>query len=223
MSTGTIYCLENLVTGKMYIGQTIDYNRRIYDYSRGYGHGFIGSSIAKHGWENFAVMQVETIPVEDLDTAEQFWIEFLNCRAPNGYNLEAGGRHGSISEITRQLLSERAIENWQNPEYRENRARQHRKTMQDERLRQQTSNTITELWQDPEYRAMHEAARQDPEYRRNIGDKARQRWADPDYKRWVVYAAKIGRAENKLDRQTTAGQTFLTDMSIPDKEDNDDG
>lgn len=111
METGTIYCLENLITGKMYIGKTIDFDWRMYEYASGNSHsGWITNSIAKHGWENFAVKQVETIPVEELDEAERFWIAFLNCQAPNGYNLTDGGQGGRQVESVRKQMSQRASE-----------------------------------------------------------------------------------------------------------------
>ena len=91
MRTGTIYCLQNIVTKKRYVGQTLDFDRRMGEYAKGYGHGVIGKSIAKHGWDKFAIKIVENIPENTLDEAEKFWIDFLNCQSPNGYNLSAGG------------------------------------------------------------------------------------------------------------------------------------
>ena len=108
--TGTIYCIENTLDDKMYIGQTVDFERRMYQYATGTCHdGYIRRAIVKHGWKHFSVKVVEEIPVEDLDEAERFWIAFLDTMSPNGYNLRSGGHGGSFSLETRELLRESAL------------------------------------------------------------------------------------------------------------------
>ena len=32
---GTIYCLENTITGKMYVGKTTEFDTRMYNYASG--------------------------------------------------------------------------------------------------------------------------------------------------------------------------------------------
>ena len=127
MQLGTIYCLENTVTDKMYIGKTTNFKKRMRDYATGNGHGYIGKSINKHGWKNFSVMQVETIPVEDLNDAEKFWIDFLDTIRPNGYNLRSGGEGGAHSPESRELMREaalRRVEDGTNPFVVNNPARE---------------------------------------------------------------------------------------------------
>ena len=111
--TGTIYCLENHLTDKMYIGQTTDFNDRMRKYATGHCHkGALRNAILKYGWKHFSVKVVEEIPVEDLDEAERFWIAFLDTKAPKGYNLTDGG-DGSTgfkhTSETRELLREIAL------------------------------------------------------------------------------------------------------------------
>ena len=107
--TGVIYCIENLVNGKMYIGQTINFKKRMCAHASGdKSANALSLAIKKYGWENFAVMQVETIPAEELDEAERFWIDFLNCKTPNGYNLKDGGANGKFSEESKQQMSQSA-------------------------------------------------------------------------------------------------------------------
>ena len=95
MKTGVIYCLVNTVNGKRYIGQTVHYRKRMRGYANGWGHGAIGDAIEHHGWHCFYVNILATVPVAQLNTAEQFWIRFANCYPPNGYNLCVGGRSKS--------------------------------------------------------------------------------------------------------------------------------
>ena len=108
--TGTIYCLENTLTDKMYIGKTENFEDRMHRYATGRCHkGALRNAILKYGWQHFSVKVVEKIPVEDLNEAERFWIAFLDTKAPNGYNLRDGGDGGTFSSETRELMREAAL------------------------------------------------------------------------------------------------------------------
>ena len=91
--TGTIYCLENTATDKLYIGKTTrPLHERLAEHKAGRGRArALNAAILKYGWENFALKVIEEIPAEDLDEAEKFWIAFCQTKAPNGYNLTDGG------------------------------------------------------------------------------------------------------------------------------------
>ena len=105
MGTGTIYCLENLVNGKMYIGQTVDFDKRMRSYSYG-GHGVIGESIEKYGWESFKAFPLhEDVPLHDIDALERYCIWIFQTIVPEGYNVRYGGGGGFISESARQKMS----------------------------------------------------------------------------------------------------------------------
>ena len=126
MRTGTIYCLQNVVTGRRYVGQTLNFNRRMGDYAKGRGHGIIGRSIAQHGWDNFAIKIVEEIPEETLDEAERFWIDFLECQSPHGYNITSGGDDNPMqnpevrakASATHKSKADRGNHHTQRPEFR---------------------------------------------------------------------------------------------------------
>lgn len=90
MSFGRVYMVTNRINGKQYVGQTITKHSR-----HGHGHA-MKDAYKKHGFENFeyaAVIEGELTGMQ-LDFFEKFWIGVLGCTAPNGYNLEAGGRWG---------------------------------------------------------------------------------------------------------------------------------
>jgi group I intron endonuclease len=90
MSFGRVYMVTNRINGKQYVGQTITKHSR-----HGHGHA-IRDSYKKHGFDGFeyaAVVEGE-LTANQLDCFEKFWIAVLGCTAPNGYNLEAGGRRG---------------------------------------------------------------------------------------------------------------------------------
>ena len=99
---GTLYLVTNEVNGKQYVGQTIVKGNKV-------GHGvLITKAYQKYGKENFDYMPICT-GVENrnaLNFMEKFWIKVMDCRIPNGYNIEHGGsKVDKISDETRALLS----------------------------------------------------------------------------------------------------------------------
>jgi len=83
-----VYLVTNSVNGKQYVGQTITKHSR-----KGHGHA-LADAYKKYGHKSFTY---ETICGDvnnhaTLDFAEQFWISVMGSLAPNGYNLESGGR-----------------------------------------------------------------------------------------------------------------------------------
>lgn len=88
-----IYCIENLVTGKKYVGKRS---------AKSEGDSYFGSGIAladaikKYGKKNFKKTILEdNIPDNALaNERERHWIKELNTKKPNGYNLTDGGDGG---------------------------------------------------------------------------------------------------------------------------------
>ena len=85
---GRVYLVTNTLNGKQYVGQTITKHSR-----KGHGHA-LADAYKKYGHKSFTY---ETVcggvdkPLT-LDFMEQFWINVMGSLAPNGYNLENGGR-----------------------------------------------------------------------------------------------------------------------------------
>lgn len=116
-----IYCMENLINGKKYIGQTRNLTRRIRDHTTNYkreSNPYLNSSIEKYGTENFSIYIVEHCQEEELNEREIYYIGKFNttCRE-YGYNILAGGNippsffGKSHSEKTKLLMAESAIGN----------------------------------------------------------------------------------------------------------------
>jgi len=94
--TGFVYCIENTVNGKKYVGQT---KQRIS--ARFYQHKYLlrlnrhlnqhlQSSWNKHGEENFVFCVLAKCPVADLNELEKEYIAKTGSYE-NGYNMNMGG------------------------------------------------------------------------------------------------------------------------------------
>ena len=85
---GRVYLVTNTLNGKQYVGQTITKHSR-----KGHGHA-LAEAYKKYGHKSFTYKAVcsKVKNHATLDFAEQFWINVMGSLAPNGYNLESGGR-----------------------------------------------------------------------------------------------------------------------------------
>jgi len=116
---GVVYLLTCKVTGKQYVGQTWDYDKRMRSYRNSENYQnyrrprratVIENAIAKYGWNNFtAVKIVQGIQTQEwLDKIETAYIKAFNTQAPHGYNIRGGGRGGKLSSETKAKLSAKA-------------------------------------------------------------------------------------------------------------------
>ena len=90
-----IYKIVNLVNGKIYVGQSINIQKRWYqhrsDYNKDGGCPILYAAIRKYGIENFSFEVIEECSLELLDEREKYWISKMNTLVPNGYNIALGG------------------------------------------------------------------------------------------------------------------------------------
>jgi group I intron endonuclease len=105
---GFIYKATYRVSGKAYIGQTIQtIEKRMlqHQYPSSGCKAFL-AAINKHGWENFDVDWYEC-PDAELNDLEEFLVDALGTLAPGGYNLRrGGGSRGEHSDVTKQKMRE---------------------------------------------------------------------------------------------------------------------
>ena len=104
-----IKCIEN---EKIYIGQTIDLDRRLHDHLRTLRRGthhnhYLQRAFDKYGEKSFEFSVLQECSIDDLDKVEKEWIARLNSMNPLvGYNLESGGNRGqAVSEDTKEKKS----------------------------------------------------------------------------------------------------------------------
>ncbi len=89
-----VYSVTNKVNGKMYIGVTVNFERRKRSHLKHNirTRSMLKNAIAKHGEENF-VFEILCVGTKDYCyLAEPRFISEYNTRTPHGYNICSGGR-----------------------------------------------------------------------------------------------------------------------------------
>lgn len=83
-----IYCWENKINGKKYIGQSVNIERRKQQHIYGMGKykTKISQALYKYGLNNFNFIVLEETDIEHLNEKENYWINFYNS-INNGYNI----------------------------------------------------------------------------------------------------------------------------------------
>lgn len=104
-----IYKITN-PKGKIYIGQSIDLERRLKEYQNLRGFKFqkkLYNSILKHGWENHQFEIIEECPAEKLNEKERFYQELNDC-INSGLNCKLTttlDKTGILSQETKNKIS----------------------------------------------------------------------------------------------------------------------
>lgn len=101
-----IYQITNIVSNNIYIGKTVNHNRRFYKHKYDAFHNksqtYIHRAIRKYGVENFTFSILEQVDsLEKLKNREIYWIEKLNPK----YNMTKGGDGGDTSNSPNFKLS----------------------------------------------------------------------------------------------------------------------
>lgn len=123
-SYGEVYVATCSVNGKQYVGQTVQGTRsrwkdHLNQARNGRGH-LLAKAMRKYGTKAFSVETVgRAFSKEELDRLENSWIEKLNTRVPNGYNLKEGGSNGKHSSETKMKMSASGRGKTHTPEHRE--------------------------------------------------------------------------------------------------------
>jgi group I intron endonuclease len=95
---GIIYKITCITNNKIYIGQTIDFEKRIYSHIRNANKGlenFLYRAIRKYGIDNFNAKIIDyAFNEEGLYQKELYWINFYDStNSSKGYNISLGGKN----------------------------------------------------------------------------------------------------------------------------------
>ena len=110
-----IYKITNKLNGKVYIGQSINIEKRWRQHISDPGYD-IHNAIKKYGKENFSFEVLLECPADMLDVWETDMINLYDCVTPKGYNIVPYGK--GTSQKCREMCSKRMKENnpMKNPE-----------------------------------------------------------------------------------------------------------
>lgn len=105
-----IYKITNPI-GKVYIGQSINLDKRRYLYSKHHcrGQHRLYNSLEKYGFGNHIFEVLEECEDCLLNTRERFWQEYYNVTGEEGLNLkltETDNKSGRLSDYTKNQISE---------------------------------------------------------------------------------------------------------------------
>lgn len=109
-----IYEIRNLVNGKVYIGQSVDIEKRLKGHREHETNEHLKNAFKKYGLENFSFSIIKECSIEDLNLYE-LWYILANCSFDPryGYNIKLGNqRFGILPEETKKKMSESAKLSW---------------------------------------------------------------------------------------------------------------
>lgn len=107
-----IYQITNLKSGKLYIGQSVDVEKRIKDHIYELSHGihqnrYLQSAWNKYGKSNFVFSVLETVSEELLTEREKYWVDFYGgYESDKLYNLREPGPKCRLSADSVARLSQ---------------------------------------------------------------------------------------------------------------------
>lgn len=113
MSDMGIYKITNTVNGKVYIGQSVQLSKRLYEHRRVLENNCHSNRHLQNAYNKYGdVFQIEIIMYcdneEELDYLERYYISCYNSMNPQkGYNKEDGGNlNKHLSKETKKKMSE---------------------------------------------------------------------------------------------------------------------
>lgn len=186
---GGIYCIENKVNKRFYIGSTENFNVRFYKHKyhlnrKDHLNALLQNAWNKWGEQSFEFNILEVINnKESLLKREQHYLDIiaeaqLYIQKGDGkfvtecYNLSpTAGRTSGWKANDQQIERNRetTIELWKNPSF----ILKQKQTRQSDEWKNKTSKRSKKLWENDDFR-------------QNIIDKANERFSDPEYKKWWI-------------------------------------
>lgn len=110
-----VYCIENKINSKKYIGQSNDiyarwYNHRYCLKNNRHANNHLQKSWNKYGEDNFVFSILELCNEDIIDEREQYYIKILTTTVDkNGYNLDSGGNKNKHHSEETKVKIKKAI------------------------------------------------------------------------------------------------------------------
>jgi group I intron endonuclease len=109
-----IYKITNVVNGKVYIGQSVNIEKRFINHkssaynSKNKSYDYpLPRAIRKYGFENFQFEILEECSIDELNDKERWYIAQYHAHGPRGYNQDDGGDQAShYNKLSDDLVSE---------------------------------------------------------------------------------------------------------------------
>ena len=157
-----VYAIENLVNGKVYIGQAQDIYKRWHTHLTAFkkeqAAKKLMNAVRKHGIENFRFILLEKCPTDALNDREQVWIDTFDA-VKSGYNVcpTAGSVRGTKQAPERvERTSRRMLEQWTDLEWARKTVDACTQSRRTERSRAKSSANATAQWASDTRKAMVE-------------------------------------------------------------------
>jgi group I intron endonuclease len=190
-----IYCIENLVNGKRYIGQTIrkcvEHRWNVHRKSllQGTHHSpTLQRAVNKLGIDkfNFFILDSSAKSIDELNSLEETYIKNLNTLSPTGYNHSYGGLNYQKTESTRRKMSVIALQRNNTP-FKGKHHTEHTKkiisqknkvTHNTKKIKKKLSNAGKQAWINPLYRektfTANKIAKNTRKYKKTHSEKLRK-------------------------------------------------
>ena len=114
-----VYKLTNTITGKFYIGSTINFKARMKYHKYSYSHNAnsdLAADLCKYGWSAFTAEILEICTLDNVRTRERHYIDATRA-VEKGYNMVPATNY-------HDLMADMNARNWKDPSYRKKRSEQ---------------------------------------------------------------------------------------------------
>jgi len=145
-----VYCIENLINHKKYVGQSIDIYTRWINHKSALNNNRHNNEHLQKAWntygcENFKFYILEVCDVNHVDDVEKLYIELFDAMNNKyGYNNESGGHENKcLSEYSREKISNKRKGQQQTDEVKQKISMSNKGRVVSEDTRNKISKSLT--------------------------------------------------------------------------------
>ena len=204
-----IYCIENTVNQKKYIGKTINLYNRLHQHLQSIrknskdANRHLKNAFNKYGEDVFIAYIIEELPVDEIQLRDRelYYIQHYNTTHRDyGYNLRLDSDTPNIVHAeTRKLISDR-VKGENNPNYN------HKWTQE---MKDKVSRKKKQQWLDGEFVFSDE-------HRKKISDSSKKLWLDLDKKAKMAKKVSVNKTLYNIHQYTKSGEFVKTWFTVMD-------